>query len=418
MGEDLCKPCENCMRGEENLSLSRKNFMNNNKMDHDNSITESSKLLLYSIKKKITKPYKKSLQSNNNEILKSTMITKNEETTPDPKVVVDENELNQIIFKYRVNAIIGCFKRLKKMKEQAHKNILIRRNMKEKSKLIDVENYEDTNVDLFPEEIYNYMGNLFNNKKDGFGMQYFPKSEATFVGQFLNDKRINYCKFEDKSKKYTYIGDTYKNFTGHYGIYNNNKDNIYYEGEWKYNRKEGIGIEKYQDGSWYQGEFKNGLKHGIGIYFWHDGSKYEGEWKKNLLEGYGIYKFADGCICSGHWHSNQMNGFGKFTYPEVKLYLGFFRKDMKNGFGIIFWMKEKKAFVGYWKNNKQDGLGKFINEGNNKYGIWKEGEKVIKYGENEFFDLLIKNNKNNIFVDIFRLDYDELNEFIQNFNDF
>ena len=415
MGEDLCKPCENCMRGEENLSLSQKYFMDKIKMDNDNSISDSSKLLFYSIKNKITKTHKKSLTSNNNENLKSTMISKNDEPPPEPIIVVDENELNKIIFKYRINAIIGCFKRLKKMKNDAHDKILIRRNMKEKIKLIDT---EDINVDLFPEENYNYIGNLFINKKDGFGIQYFPKSDASYVGHFLNDKRINYCKFEDRSKKYIYIGETDKNFTGHYGIYNNYEDHIYYEGEWKYNRKEGIGIEKYQDGSWYQGEFKNGFKHGIGIYFWNDGSKYEGEWKNNLLEGYGIYKFADGCICSGYWLSNKMNGFGKFTYPNVKCYLGYFKKDMKDGFGLIFWLKEKKAFVGYWKNNKQEGLGKFINEENSKYGLWKEGNKILKYDENECFDLLKKINQADFFTNIFQMDYDELNEFIQNFKDF
>ena len=416
MGEDLCKPCENCMRGEENLSLSQKYFMDKIKMDNDNnSMTDSSKLLFYSIKNKITKPHKKSLTSINNENLKSTMMSKNDEPTPEPKVVVDENELNKIIYKYRINAIIGCFKRLKQMKNDAHKKILIRRNMKEKNKLIDIENI---NVDLVPEENYNYIGNLFINKKDGFGMQYFPKSDASYIGHYLNDKRINYCKFEDRSKKYIYIGETDKNFTGHYGIYSNYGNHMHYEGEWKHNRKEGIGIEKYQDGSRYQGEFKNGLKHGIGIYFWNDGSKYEGEWENNLLEGYGIYKFVDGCICSGYWHSNKMNGFGKFTYPNIKCYLGYFKKDMKNGFGLIFWFKEKKAFVGYWKNNKQDGLGKFINEENSKYGLWKEGNKILKYDENKCFDLLKEINQPDFFTNIFLMDYDELNEFIQNFDDF
>ena len=91
---------------------------------------------------------------------------------------------------------------------------------------------------------------------------------------------------------------------------------------------------------------------------------------------------------------------------------------MKNGFGLIFWFKEKKAFVGYWKKNKQDGLGKFIDEGNSKYGLWKEGNKILKYDENEFFELLQEKNQANFFTNIFHMDYDELNEFIQNFNDF
>lgn len=91
---------------------------------------------------------------------------------------------------------------------------------------------------------------------------------------------------------------------------------------------------------------------------------------------------------------------------------------MKNGFGLIFWLKEKKAFIGYWKNNKQEGLGKFINEENSKYGLWKEGSKILKYDENEFFYLLQERNQPNIFINIFLMDYDGLNAFIQNFRDF
>ena len=419
MGEDLCKSCENFNKGEEkSFSLSQKKPNNVKKLSLDNEISNSSKLLLATVKKKPTKSVKKSVNSNF-ENFKSTMISKNEEDLSPPKVIVDENELQKIIFKYRVNAIIGCFRRLKIMKENAHNIIQKRTNMNENRNLIMTEGDDDLNVDLFPEDSYDYLGNMFIDKKDGFGIQYFPKSDAKYVGYFLNDKRINYYGiFEDKSKNYTYKGETYKNFTGTYGICNNYEKNINYEGEWLNNRKEGIGIEKYQDGSLYQGEFKNGLKHGIGTYFWSDGSKYEGEWKNNLLEGYGIYKFSDGSICSGYWYSNQMNGFGKFTFPDIKCYIGYFRKDFKNGFGLIFWFKERKAFIGYWKKNKQDGLGKFISEGNNRYGFWKEGKKEIKYEEEEFFELLSEQKPPQYFIEIFKKDYDGLNEYIQTFNDF
>ena len=49
------------------------------------------------------------------------------------------------------------------------------------------------NVDLFPEQHYNYLGNLFQEKEDGFGIQYFPKSDAKYVGYFRNGKRIDFC---------------------------------------------------------------------------------------------------------------------------------------------------------------------------------------------------------------------------------
>ena len=113
-----------------------------------------------------------------------------------------------------------------------------------------------------------------------------------------------------------------------------------------------------------------------------------------------------------------MNGFGKFTSPEVKCYIGYFKKDIKSGFGLIFWFKEKRAFIGYWKNNKQDGLGKFMSNGNIRYGLWKEGNKESKYQEDEFFNLLSDQKPPQLFVDILGMDYDSLNEFIQNFNDF
>ena len=420
MGEDLCKPCENYLKGEEGVY--QENLINKNKSDLDNNdITNSSKLLLYSIKKKPTKLIKKEVISNNNENIKSTVnktsISKNDDIASQAKVVVDENELNQIIKNYNANLIISSFKKYKQRKEDALHIIQYKVNLKEKRNLIIVEGEEDMDVDLFPEETYNYLGNYFNNKKEGFGIQYFPKSISSYIGYFSDDKRINYCKFEDKSQSYTYQGETKNNFTGKFGIFNNYGKGINYEGEWKDNRKNGIAIETYHDGALYKGEFKNGEKNGIGTYYWKDGSQYEGEWKNNLIEGYGTYKFKDNSFCSGFWVSNQINGFGKFIYPKVKCYLGFFKQDIKNGFGLIFWYDQKKAYIGYWKNNQQNGIGKFISEKNIRYGFWEEGKKVIKYDESEFWNLLNEQKICEIFIEIFRMNYDALKEYVKNFED-
>ena len=98
--------------------------------------------------------------------------------------------------------------------------------------------------------------------------------------------------------------------------------------------------------------------------------------------------------------------------------MGNFKKDKKNGFGIIFWIKERKGFIGYWKNNKQNGLGKFISNENYRYGCWEEGKRIFRYEENDFFNLLNEKNTPQIYVNIFGMGYDELNEYLQKYKDF
>ena len=424
MGGDICKACNN-YTGLEDENLSQNNiekkiddYNNINKINQNSNRTFYSNIIKNPIEPIINNRSIINNNNNKNQSLLNKTASKNEDLTQSSQIIVDEGALNKILFCYKVNLLISSFRKFKKMKDEAHKIILIRKNLKEKRNLISIEGNENFNVDLFPSQNYNFLGNMFEEKEDGFGIQYFPENQAKYVGQFINGKRKNFCCFEDKSKFYIYKGDSKNNFTGLYGIYYNYDKEITYEGEWLNNRKDGIGIETYKDGSKYIGEHKNGVKQGLGTYLWSDGSKYEGEWKYNLMDGYGIYQFKDGSICSGFWSSNQMNGFGKFLFPEVKCYIGFFKKDHKNGFGLIFWFKEEKAFVGYWKDNKQDGLGKFIFEGKIRYGSWKSGSREKKLEENEFYNLLNEQNNSNFFLHIFKLDYNDLLNYIQNYNDF
>ena len=412
MGANICKTCNNYNKIEEqNLSQNK----SEKPMDNYSNISNNSQFLNSAIIKdpsqNLINIEQNQINHNNDNNDKSTIIKTNNKI--EENIFVDQNELNKIKFIYQINILISSFRKFKKMKDEAHKIITIRNNLKEKRNLISIDGTEYLDVDLFPSENYNYLGNIFNEKEDGFGIQYFSKNNAKYVGNFLNGKRINYCYFEDKSKFYIYKGETKNNFTGLYGIYYNYEKYVTYEGEWLNNRKDGIGIETYKDGSKYMGEYKNGLKQGLGAYFWADGSIYEGEWKYNLMEGSGIYKFKDGSTCSGFWHSNQMDGFGKLTFPDVKCFIGFFKKDQKYGFGLIFWYKEKKAFIGYWKNNKQDGFGKFIYEEKIKYGFWKQGNREDKYDEKEFFELLNEQNFSNIIIKIFQLDYVGLKDYIE-----
>ena len=387
MGGNICKTCR-CYFKKDEQDLSE-NLYNNNKDNYNNIFPNARSKL--SSKINIPESFQTSQITDriDNKSTLSKSKVKGDENYLFEKVQIDENKIKKIKFNYKISLIIASFRKFKKLKEEAHKIISLKKNLKEKRELMLLEGKDNLDVDLFPEENYNFLGNIFEEKKDGFGIQYFPLSNAKYVGYFLNGKRKNYCIFENKSKFYTYKGETKKNFTGLYGIYHNYKQGIIYEGEWLNNRKDGIGIEFYKDGYKFQGDYKNGLKHGIGTYFWEDGSMYQGEWKYNLMDGYGIYKFKDGSICQGFWLSNQLNGFGKLTFAQVKCYIGFFKKDYKSGFGLLFWFKEKKAFIGFWKNNKQNGLGKFIYDGKIKYGSWKQGNRESKFEKNEFYNLLI-----------------------------
>ena len=415
MGGNVCKTCDNCMQNEDrDLSQNNKIKRIDNYSDL-NLISDRQSDSIF-IKNSISPIISLEPNKNNNKSTLSKTPSKNEMNSIDPSKLEEKNNLEKIVFSYKIRLLISAFKKFKKMKEEAHQIILMRKNLKEKRDFFLIEGNDNFIVDLFPSDNYNHLGSIFRGKEDGFGIQYFPEHNAKYVGNFINGRRVDLCYFEDKSKFYTYKGQVKKNFTGLYGIYNNYEKKISYEGEWLNNRKDGIGIELYQDGSKYMGEHKNGMRQGLGTYNWSDGSMYEGEWKLNLMDGYGIYKFKDGIICSGFWASNKMNGFGKYIFPGVKCYIGFFKQDYKNGLGLIFWFKERKAFIGYWKDNKQDGLGKFINEDRIRYGNWKQGVRERRIEEYEFYNLLNEQNSPKNFLNYFELDYDGLKDLIEDYN--
>ena len=245
MGGNFCKTC-NYYISLEDENLSQKNL--EEKTDRYNNLNLNSNRSLYSSTIKNPLPFLINNESfmnkninNETEFIRNKPSIKKEEITQSSQVVIDKNELNKIVFSYKIRLLISSFRKFKKMKDEDHKIRSIRKNLKEKRNLISIEGNENLNVDLFPSENYNFLGNIFDEKEDGFGIQYFPESQAKYVGRFINGKRINFCYFEDKSKFYTYKGETKNNFTGLYGIYYNSEKEISYEGEWLNNRKDGIG---------------------------------------------------------------------------------------------------------------------------------------------------------------------------------
>jgi hypothetical protein len=64
----------------------------------------------------------------------------------------------------------------------------------------------------------------------------------------------------------------------------------FYRGEWVMGKKEGRGLQIYQDGGLqYEGEWQNDRQHGKGKLLETNGSYYEGEFKEGLRNGRGHY---------------------------------------------------------------------------------------------------------------------------------
>ena len=79
----------------------------------------------------------------------------------------------------------------------------------------------------------------------------------------------------------------------------------------------------------------------------------------------------------------------------------------------MIWYKENKVFLGYWKDNKQHGPGKIINNGKIKHGIWENGSQKEKIKSKDIFISRIK-KENYDYLDYFIIDdYNDILQKIQ-----
>ncbi len=89
-----------------------------------------------------------------------------------------------------------------------------------------------------------------------------------------------------------------------------------------------------------------------------------------------------------------MNGYGEYHWPEGRSYIGNYVMDKRHGFGIHYWSNPEKLFMGFWENNKQNGVGCIITMKSIVYGVWHNGEKQKSLSGYEAF---IKKLPSNLF---------------------
>jgi hypothetical protein len=64
-------------------------------------------------------------------------------------------------------------------------------------------------------------------------------------------------------------------------VVNNPKCNRF-EGEYQFDKKNGLGTFTWESGNVYTGNYINDERVGYGEMYWTDGSIYKGEWKKGI----------------------------------------------------------------------------------------------------------------------------------------
>ena len=80
---------------------------------------------------------------------------------------------------------------------------------------------------------------------------------------------------------------------------------------------QGKGRFEYIDGSVYEGDWRSNKKHGVGKYMEPDGiAEYIGEWRNDMKHGKGTFTQKDFCLIEGTWTSGVMTDMVKYTSLE------------------------------------------------------------------------------------------------------
>lgn len=159
----------------------------------------------------------------------------------------------------------------------------------------------------------------------------------------------------------TYEGEWSNGVMQGHGIYER-ADEFVYEGEFKYNIRDGKGTLIYLDeaedhylGDKYEGEFHNNEFEGYGKYSFANGDIYEGEFHESAFEGKGVLIFGDGFRYEGQFHNYQFHGAGILYYNNGKWFEGTFIHDEMSGEGILH-LPNGAVISGTWKNDERVGL--------------------------------------------------------------
>jgi hypothetical protein len=189
-------------------------------------------------------------------------------------------------------------------------------------------------------------------KTNGYAVEGHPKNYI-YEGEFKNGK------FQGEG---TWIGPKIKE-----------------AGQWKKNKRNGH-MASFSDGTTYIGEYKNDKKNGLGTFIFSDGMEITGEFKEDKFPQKGTAVFPDGSKYFGKINDVGFpNGFGTFISPKgVYMIIGAWNEN-EDEFqrGTIIFRKGKgegDVYVGEIKDDLPNGQGTFyMSNGDQVIGTFRKG---------------------------------------------
>ena len=253
---------------------------------------------------------------------------------------------------------------------------------------------------IYPDGSF-YEGNFKNDLFNGKGI--FVNNNWIYKGDFLNGKKHGKGKIEiNIIKKKNSDNNNNKN--------ENKIGKKIYEGDWEYDYINGDGIEIIENEKGkiiYNGHFIKGKKNGKGKLILSNGCEYYGDFNNDSIEGNGIFKWNDIKYYNGQWSDNYINGFGILNEDDKK-FIGYFKNNKKNGIGGYIYKENNVIVIGNWSNDKMDnGIVVVIdNEKNENIIQINNGIFVKKFNENEINEEKIK--ESNIYKEYIQLYNDKI----------
>ncbi|CAD2093695.1 conserved Plasmodium protein, unknown function [Plasmodium vinckei brucechwatti] len=182
----------------------------------------------------------------------------------------------------------------------------------EEDEFLNIFNYKNVKCFKFPN--YIYIGQIKeSNESEGIEDK---KNEASANKKKTKEELGNKEKI-DKTKKNVKKKKVENIIKEGYGMLLSLKKNAFGEeiivnkfiGNWKNDKKSGLGLNIYLNKNIYYGYYINDMKNGYGNFIWNDSkSTYEGNWTNNYMQGNGKYKNKN-YIFDGNFHMNKFVNF-------------------------------------------------------------------------------------------------------------
>ncbi|CDW73917.1 UNKNOWN [Stylonychia lemnae] len=181
-------------------------------------------------------------------------------------------------------------------------------------------------------------GEWIMGAKEGYGI-WKGISNDSYIGQWKNSKADGYGVHTWKN------GDRYEGEWVSCLRHGNGTDFFsngdIYTGQYKLGKPDGYGQYKWMNGNVYSGLFMNGLKHGRGK--WKKKSsqdnsicnQYEGEYKFDKKNGFGTFTWESGNVYKGQYIEDERCGFGQMEWTDGSIYKGFWDGGVQHGQGLM-----------------------------------------------------------------------------------